>query len=106
MSAPPMENEHFQQVFVCRGDISRVTRQVLQAPPAVPPSYEQAMASNPPYPPQGGVYPQLPSEKGAPPPANYSAPPPAGYPPQQPAPGTTTVVTQVQYVQAPSFGYR
>ena len=78
----------------------------MQAPPAVPPSYEQAMASNPPYPPQGGVYPQLPSEKGAPPPANYSAPPPAGYPPQQPAPGTTTVVTQVQYVQAPSFGYR
>ena len=93
-----MENEHFQQVFVCRGDNSLVTRQVLQAPPAVPPSYEQAMASNPPYPPQGGVYPQLPSEKGA--------PPPAGSPPQQPAPGTTTVVTQVQYVQAPSFGYR
>ena len=101
-----MENEHFQQVFVCRGDNSLVTRQVLQAPPAVPPSYEQAMASNPPYPPQGGVSPQLPSEKGAPPPANYSAPPPAGYPAQQPAPGTTTVVTQVQYVQAPSFGYR
>jgi len=84
MSAPPMENAQFQQM------------------PAVPPSYDQAMSTGG----QAPMYPPLPSEKGGPPPANYqSPPPPAGYP-SQPPPATTTVVTQVQYVQAPQFGYR
>ena len=70
--------------------------------PAVPPSYDQAMSTGG----QAPMYPPLPSEKGGPPPANYqSPPPPAGYP-TQPPPATTTVVTQVQYVQAPQFGYR
>ena len=70
--------------------------------PAVPPSYDQAMSTGG----QAPMYPPLPSEKGGPPPANYqSPPPPAGYP-GQPPPATTTVVTQVQYVQAPQFGYR
>ena len=70
--------------------------------PAVPPSYDQAMSTGG----QAPMYPPLPSEKGGPPPANYqSPPPPAGYP-AQPPPATTTVVTQVQYVQAPQFGYR
>ena len=70
--------------------------------PAVPPSYDQAMSTGG----QAPMYPPLPSEKGGPPPANYqSPPPPAGYP-SQPPPATTTVVTQVQYVQAPQFGYR
>ena len=89
--------------------------------PAVPPSYDQAVAGGAGgNVGGGGFYPQLPpQEKGAPPPANY-APPPSGVPP--PNAGTTTVVTQVsyrhlftftdyvfpqvQYVQAPSFGYR
>ena len=70
--------------------------------PTVPPSYDQAMSTGG----QAPMYPPLPSEKGGPPPANYqSPPPPAGYP-TQPPPATTTVVTQVQYVQAPQFGYR
>ena len=70
--------------------------------PAVPPSYDQAMSTGG----QAPMYPPLPSEKGGPPPANYQSPsPPAGYP-TQPPPATTTVVTQVQYVQAPQFGYR
>ena len=91
--------------------------------PAVPPSYDQAVAGGAGgNVGGGGFYPQLPpQEKGVPPPANYGAPPPAGVPP--PNAGTTTVVTQVmeiilspcdphyvipqvQYVQAPSFGYR
>ena len=83
----------------------------VQQMPAVPPSYDQAVAGGAGgNVGGGGFYPQLPpQEKGAPPPSNYSAPPPAGYPGAQVPPpnaGTTTVVTQVQYVQAPSFGYR
>ena len=62
--------------------------------PAAPPSYDQAVGG-------GGLYPQVP-EKGGPPPANYVPPPPPVNYPQQP----TQVVTQIQYVQAPSFGYR
>ena len=71
--------------------------------PAVPPSYDQAMAGQGglPYPPQGqGIYPPLPAEKGGMPPPPAAGVPPAG------APGTTTVVTQVQYVSAPRFGHR
>ena len=71
--------------------------------PAVPPSYDQAMAAQPgpaQYQAPGAgqpMYPQLPTEKGG------LAPPPA----MPPAPGGgATVVTQVQYVQAPRFGYR
>ena len=70
--------------------------------PAVPPSYDQAMSTGG----QAPMYPPLPSEKGGPPPANYQSPPPPGGYPTQPPPATTTVVTQVQYVQAPQFGYR
>ena len=70
--------------------------------PAVPPSYDQAMSTGG----QAPMYPPLPSEKGGPPPANYQSPPPPGGYPSQPPPATTTVVTQVQYVQAPQFGYR
>jgi len=99
MSAPPMENNEFQQM------------------PPVPPSYDQAMAAAPPgqlpYPPVGpqNMYPPLPQEKGGVPPANYQPPPPpAGYPGAAPAPGpapnTTTVINQVRYVAGPSFGYR
>ena len=45
------------------------------------------------------MYPGLPGKEGAP-------PPPASYPaPQQPQ-APVQVVTQVQYVAAPSFGYR
>ena len=70
--------------------------------PAAPPSYDQVVGG-------GGLYPQVP-EKGGPPPANYNPPgavPPA-YPQQQHVPmaATTQVITQVQYVQAPSFGHR
>ena len=82
--------------------------------PAVPPSYDQAMSSGAglPYPPQQGqsMYPPLPQEKGGMPPAHYQ--PPAGYPgagappPAGPPPGQPTVITQVQYVQGPTFGYR
>ena len=103
MSAPPMENEQFQQVkiFIFYFDILQLLC-CLQMP-AVPPSYDQAMAGQggQPYPPQGGVpyppqaqpmYPPLPTEKGG-------VPPPA-------AGGQTTVVTQVQYVSAPRFGHR
>ena len=70
--------------------------------PTVPPSYDQAMSTGG----QAPMYPPLPSEKGGPPPANYQSPPPPGGYPTQPPPATTTVVTQVQYVQAPQFGYR
>ena len=72
--------------------------------PAVPPSYDQAVAGGAGgNVGGGGFYPQLPPNetKGAPPPANYSAPPPAGYPGAQVPPpnaGTTTVVTQVLVV--------
>ena len=68
--------------------------------PAAPPSYDQVVGAGGGG---GGMYPQVP-EKGGPPPANYYPPPPAAYPQQPPA--ATQVVTQVQYVQAPSFGYR
>ena len=65
--------------------------------PAVPPSYDQAVAGGAAgNVGGGGFYPQLPpQEKGAPPPANYAAPPPSGVP--APNAGTTTVVTQVSY---------
>ena len=68
--------------------------------PAAPPSYEQVVGG-------GGLYPQVP-EKGGPPPANYNPPGavPSPYPQQQHVPATTQVITQVQYVQAPSFGHR
>ena len=67
--------------------------------PAAPPSYDQAVGG-------GGLYPQVPEKGGlggppGPPAANYH-PPNSGPYPQQP----TQVVTQVQYVQAPTFGYR
>ena len=67
--------------------------------PAAPPSYEQVVGG-------GGLYPQVP-EKGGPPPANYNPPGAVPYPQQQHVPAPTTqVITQVQYVQAPSFGHR
>ena len=69
--------------------------------PAVPPSYDQAVAGGAGgNVGGGGFYPQLPpQEKGVPPPANYGAPPPAGVPP--PNAGTTTVVTQVMEIVCP-----
>ena len=66
--------------------------------PVAPPSYEQVVGG-------GGLYPQVP-EKGGPPPADYNPPGDVPYPQQQHVPTTTQVITQVQYVQAPSFGYR
>merc|ERR1719318_2395144 len=79
MSAPPMEQAQFQQAM-----------------PAVPPSYDAAMSSGgyPPGPP-GQMYPPLPEKAGGP-------PPPQAMQPQPPV----QVVTQVQYVQGPSFGHR
>jgi len=119
-SAPPMEHENFQQA-------NRM--------PEAPPSYEQAQndgiigypasggppiapyppnagapapyppnAGGPvPYPPNAAMYPPLPTEmKGAPPPGVVPGP----APPMNAAGGTTTVITQVNYVQAPNFGHR
>jgi len=89
MSAPPMPNEYNQQPG---------------AMPAAPPSYDASMAAASGqaggFAPPTSVYPGLPEKGGAYPPA----PPPQSYPPpQQP---TQQVVTQIQYVNAPSFGYR
>jgi len=76
----------------------------FQGMPAAPPSYDDSMAAGgaggfAPPPPPGQMYPGLPGKEGAP-------PPPASYPaPQQPQ-APVQVVTQVQYVAAPSFGYR
>jgi len=86
MSAPPMEAAQYQQAM-----------------PAAPPSYDASMAATGgaggfTAPPPAQMYPGLPGKEGAP-------PPPAAYPPP-PAPAPVQVVTQVQYVQAPSFGYR
>jgi len=87
MSAPPMDQAQYQQGM-----------------PAAPPSYDDSMAAGgaggfAPPPPPGQMYPGLPGKEGAP-------PPPASYPaPQQPQ-APVQVVTQVQYVAAPSFGYR
>merc|ERR1712133_322418 len=87
MSAPPMEPDKFQQTM-----------------PAVPPSYDAAMGYQGPPPPAGypqgpsggsQMYPPLPEKGGAP-------PPPQAMQPQPPV----QVVTQVQYVQGPSFGHR
>jgi len=78
--------------------------QYQQGMPAAPPSYDDSMAAGgaggfAPPPPPGQMYPGLPGKEGAP-------PPPASYPaPQQPQ-APVQVVTQVQYVAAPSFGYR
>jgi len=87
MSAPPMDQAQFQQGM-----------------PAAPPSYDASMAASgaggfAPPPPPGQMYPGLPGKEGAP-------PPPASYPPPQQPQGPVQVVTQVQYVAAPSFGYR
>ena len=65
--------------------------------PAAPPSYDQVVGAG-----GGGMYPPLP-EKGGPPPAAYIPPQSAPYSQQLPP---AQVVTQVQYVQAPTFGYR
>lgn len=89
MSAPPMEHGAYQQGM-----------------PAAPPSYDASMAAGPgggaggfQAPPPAQMYPGLPGKEGAPP----GPPPPASYPAPQPP---VQVVTQVQYVTAPNFGYR
>jgi len=76
--------------------------QQIQQMPAAPPSYDQVVGADGGGIGGGGMYPPIP-EKGGPPPAAYVPPQAAPYP-QQPPPAQ--VVTQVQYVQAPSFGYR
>jgi len=73
--------------------------QMQQGMPAVPPSYDESMASGgaggfAQPPPAGQMYPPLPSQKVAAP------------PPQMQGGQPVQVVTQVQYVQAPSFGFR
>jgi len=74
-----------------------------QAMPAAPPSYDASMAASGGgaggfQAPQQPMYPGLPGKEGVPPPpTSYQAPQP-----QVPV----QVVTQVQYVAAPSFGYR
>lgn len=95
MSAPPMEHNQYQQAM-----------------PAVPPSYDAAMSSGgyptqgPPPPagyppgPPGQMYPPLPEKAGGPPPPQAMQ-----HQPMQPQP-PVQVVTQVQYVQGPSFGHR
>jgi len=79
-SAPPMDYNQMQQGM-----------------PAAPPSYNESVAAGPG--PAGGF--------AAPPPGAPMYPPlqpqQKGVPPAQPP---VQVVTQVQYVQAPSFGFR
>jgi len=81
-SAPPFENNQMQQGM-----------------PAVPPSYDESMAAGQAggftAPPPGQMYPPLGEQKMAPAPV-----------PQMAAQPPVQVVTQVQYVQAPSFGFR
>jgi len=86
--------------------------QYQQAMPAVPPSYDAAMSSGgyptqgPPPPagyppgPPGQMYPPLPEKAGGPPPPQAMQ-----HQAMQPQP-PVQVVTQVQYVQGPSFGHR
>jgi len=77
-----------------------------QAMPAAPPSYDASMAASSGTgggfapPPNNQMYPGLPEKGGE---AYPTPPPPANYPPPQ---APVQVVTQVQYVNAPSFGYR
>jgi len=84
--------------------------QYQQGMPAAPPSYEASMGAGGFAPPPQQMYPGLPGKEGAPPPpGSYPQPPPGSYPqqppgsyPQQPV----QVVTQVQYVNPPSFSHR
>jgi len=76
-SAPPLDHDQYQQAM-----------------PAAPPSYEQSQSGGGfVHPPPNQMYPNLaPENKGQ----GQAAPP-------QPPP---VVITQVHYVQAPSFGFR
>ena len=67
--------------------------------PAAPPSYDQAVGG-------GGLYPQVPEKGGLGGPPGPPGPPAANYHPPNYPQQPTQVVTQVQYVQAPTFGYR
>jgi len=86
-SAPPMEQEQLQQGM-----------------PAVPPSYADAMAAGP-APPSGWAAPPPPAT-GLYPPLEKGGVPPPGPPPVGQAGQPVQVVTQVQYVQGPTFGHR
>jgi len=74
-----------------------------QTMPAAPPSYDASIAYSGQtggFAPPPQMYPGLPSKEGG----AYPLSPPTAYPPPQHQ--AARVVTQVQYVNAPSFSYR